>query len=144
MEGGRGLGREEGASGEGLVQGEGNKPQDGRKTGRLSKQSFTIYLNYTHTYTSMYKLYIYSLNENFPSGLTMLSYKSHSVANKKPNSMQQSPYSELLARAIQQIPNITGYCHCPWPPPRGRNKFLLLKTLCTLDTGPRNSEWDLT
>lgn len=52
---------------------EGDKLQEGKITGSLSeslKESFIIYL--LKLYIIHINLYIYSLNEIFPSGLTML------------------------------------------------------------------------
>lgn len=71
-----------------LIQKEGGKPQEEcRIAGKLPEKVIRNHLLSIslklHIHINLCIKYTYSLNKNFPSGLTMLPYKNHNVANKK-------------------------------------------------------------
>lgn len=42
----------------------------------------------------------------------------HRLSNKNPNTRYEKPSSELLVTVVQETPNITDCCYCPWLPPQ--------------------------
>lgn len=90
--------------------------------------------------------YVYGLNENVPSRLTMfllrvVEYLTTTITTTK-NTRHEKPTYELLVRVVQETPKKL----LPWPlvAPRPPVMGGKLNTPCTLNTGPRGPKLDLT
>lgn len=80
---------------------------------------------------------MYSLNENFLSGLAVLS-PNYRPSNKNPNKRYKKLKSPLQIKA-RDSQNIVCYFYCSWLlsiPSEVKDNSLLLKIPCTSDTRP--------
>lgn len=47
------------------------------------------------------------------------SFQESRPTNRTLNVRHEKPFCELLVSVVQEIPQITNYCYCPWLLPRG-------------------------